>query len=65
MGRYVSIFFLTIFVAVVLFFTIPALFSEGSSDIDLLVFIGMIIIILVSFVITQLFYISDLLKRRK
>jgi hypothetical protein len=64
-GRYVSIFFLTIFVAVVLFFTIPALFSEGSSDIDLLVFIGMIIIILVSFVITQLFYISDLLKRRK
>ncbi|OLS40618.1 hypothetical protein [Bacillus sp. MRMR6] len=65
MGRYVSIFFMTVFVAVALFFTIPALFSAGSSDIDLLVFIGMILIILVSFVITQLFYIMDVLKKRK
>jgi uncharacterized integral membrane protein len=57
MGRYVSIFLLLILISVALFFTLPLLFGEIFS-------LGIILIIFGSFIITQLFYIIDLIKRK-
>jgi hypothetical protein len=60
MGRYVSIFLLLILISVALFFTLPLLFGEIFSQF----IIGIILIIFGSIIITQLFYIIDLIKQK-
>jgi hypothetical protein len=62
MGRYVSIFLLTILIVVVLFFTLPLLLGDTLGEIEII--IGTLLVILGSFIITQLFYIIDLLKKK-
>ncbi|MFP7296863.1 hypothetical protein [Neobacillus niacini] len=63
MGRYVSIFFLTILITVIFTITLSALIGDIFSDIGILV--GTIFVLLGSFIITQLFYIIDLLKKMR
>ena len=66
MSKYISMFFLTLFVAVFLFFMLALVFMEGGAPAEEVVFtIGTIIVILLSFLITQVFYIIDLLKKRR
>lgn len=62
MGRYVSIFFLTILVTVVLMITSSLLIGDIFGEIGIL--LGTIVVLLGSFIITQLFYIIDLLKKK-
>jgi hypothetical protein len=62
MGRYVSIFLLTILIIVVLFFTLPLLLGDTLGEIEII--LGTLLVILGSFIITQLFYIIDLLKKK-
>jgi hypothetical protein len=62
MGRYVSIFLLTILIIVVLFFTLPLLLGDTLGEIEII--IGILLVILGSFIITQLFYIIDLLNKK-
>jgi hypothetical protein len=62
MGRFVSIFLLTILIIVVLFFTLPLLLGDILGEIEII--IGTLLVILGSFIITQLFYIIDLLKKK-
>ncbi|MDQ0971470.1 hypothetical protein QFZ31_001348 [Neobacillus niacini] len=62
MARYVSIFFLAILVTVVLTITTLLLIGDIFSEIGILV--GTIVVLLGSFIITQLFYIIDLLKKK-
>ncbi|WP_456270930.1 hypothetical protein [Bacillus sp. AK031] len=62
MGRYISIFLLTVFIGVIFFlFVIPVVIGIGEFDIVL----GSITILFGSFIITQLFYITDILKKSK
>lgn len=63
MGRYVSVFLLTILVTVVLFFTVALLAGGVIGEIEIIV--GIILVLLSSFIITQLFYIIDLLKNKR
>lgn len=63
MGRYLSLFFLTILLGAVLLLTIPLLLVDLVGEIDFVV--GMILIFFGSFIITQLFYIIDLLQKNK
>ena len=64
LGRYISIFLLTILIGVVvLLFVIPLILGDLAGDFDIV--IGIIIIIIGSFIITQLFYIIDLLHKNK
>lgn len=60
MGRYFSIFFMTLLIAVVLFFTLSLI---GNIFEDIEVTIGAILVVLVTFIIAQLFYIIDLIKK--
>ncbi|MFB3167384.1 hypothetical protein P5G62_009705 [Neobacillus sp. 179-C4.2 HS] len=62
MGRYFSIFLLAILITVVLFFTLPLLIGGIYGEIEII--IGTILVLLGSFIITQLFYIIDLLKNK-
>jgi hypothetical protein len=62
MGRYVSIFLLTILIIVVLFFTLPLLLGDILGEIEII--IGTLLVIIGSFKVTQLFYIIDLLKKK-
>jgi hypothetical protein len=62
MGRYFSIFLLAILITVVLFFTLPLLIGGIFGEIEII--IGTILVLLGSFIITQLFYIIDLLKNK-
>ncbi|WP_335872789.1 hypothetical protein [Bacillus sp. 2205SS5-2] len=66
MARYLSIFFLSVLASIVFFFIIGTLFSgEGSPAEDVVFIFGALIVILLSFLITQMFYIMDLVKTRK
>lgn len=62
MGRYISLFLLTVLVTVVLFFSLALLFGSVFGEIEII--IGTILVLLGSFIITQLFYIIDLLKNK-
>jgi hypothetical protein len=62
MVRYFSLFLLTILVTVVLFFSLPLLVGGVFGEIEIIV--GTILVLLGSFIITQLFYIIDLLKNK-
>ncbi|AYA75635.1 hypothetical protein DOE78_09350 [Bacillus sp. Y1] len=60
MGRYFSIFFMTLLIAVVLLFTLSLI---GNIFEDIEVTIGSILVVLGAFIIAQLFYIIDLIKK--
>lgn len=60
MGRYFSIFFMTLLIAVVLLFTLSLI---GNIFEDIEVTIGAILVVLGAFIIAQLFYIIDLIKK--
>lgn len=62
MGRFVSVFFITIMATVVLFFILAGL--VGNIFVEIEVAIGTILIVLASLIITQLFFIMDLLQRK-
>lgn len=62
MGRFVSVFFITIMATVVLFFILAGL--VGNIFVEIEVAIGAILIVLASLIITQLFFIMDLLQRK-
>lgn len=62
MGRYVSIFSLTILITVGLFIAIPMLIGNIIGEMEKIV--GTILVLLGSFIITQLFYIIDILKKK-
>lgn len=59
MAKYISIFFFTILVSVILFFLIGIFFSDG----DTILIFGTITILLLSFLISLMFYLIDLVKR--
>jgi hypothetical protein len=61
MGRYFSIFLLTILIMVGLFFTLALLLGDTLGEFEII--IGTLVI-LGSFIVTQLFYIIDLLKKK-
>lgn len=62
MGRYVSIFSLTILITVGLLIAIPMLIGNIIGEMEIIV--GTILVLLGSFIITQLFYIIDILKKK-
>jgi hypothetical protein len=61
MGRYFSIFLLTILIMVGLFFTLALLLGDTLGEVEII--IGTLVI-LGSFIVTQLFYIIDLIKKK-
>ncbi|WP_342429603.1 hypothetical protein [Neobacillus sp. FSL H8-0543] len=61
MGRYVSIFLLGILIIVFLFFSLSLLLGEILGE---YIIFGLILVILGSFIITLLFYIIDLVKKK-
>ncbi|KRG15227.1 hypothetical protein ACA30_08700 [Virgibacillus soli] len=65
MGRYISIFLLAIMIGIVSFiFIIPSLIGPDSvGEVDMV--IGLLLILIGSFIVTQLFYIIDLLQKNK
>ncbi|RTQ86934.1 hypothetical protein [Lysinibacillus telephonicus] len=62
MGKYVSIFFLTIIISIFLFFLF-ANFISGEGDEGLIVVIGIINVVLTSFLISLIYYLIDLIKK--
>lgn len=62
MRRFFSLFLLTMLVAVLLFFTLPLLVGGIFGEVEIIV--GTILVLFGSFIITQLFYIIDLLKNK-
>lgn len=65
LGRYISIFLLAIMIGIVSFiFIIPSLIGPDSAgEVDMV--IGLLLILIGSFIVTQLFYIIDLLQKNK
>lgn len=53
------------FVNIGLFYLIPALLGGGGAPDEFVFVFGILLALLASFIITQLFYIIDLLKKRK
>ena len=62
MGKYVSIFFLTIIISIFLFFLF-ANFISGEGDEGLIVVIGITNVVLTSFLISLIYYLIDLIKK--
>ncbi|KUP08959.1 hypothetical protein Q75_01740 [Bacillus coahuilensis p1.1.43] len=61
MGRYISIFLLFVFAGTVLLFGVPLVMGDLVGEFDRV--IGNLVIFFGSFIITQLFYIMDILKK--
>lgn len=62
MAKIISIFFLTLFISIILFFIFGNLFEGLGADI---LVVGTIIIILLAFLIAQMFYLIELVKKKK
>lgn len=65
MNRYIGIFILTLIVVFLLFFILPMFIWRFTSDIDFVSYLVASLVLLAAFIITQLFYIIDLLKGKK
>lgn len=66
MSKYASIFFLTVMASVTLFFIFSSYFMGGGDPAEDAVYMfGFIIVILLSFVITQGFYLINLIKKSR
>ena len=64
MGRYISVFFLALGIIVILFFILANIF-DGGSDVEIGVYIfGSIIVILLTFLVSQMYYLIDLIKNK-
>ena len=65
MSKYISIFFLTVIGSVILFFIFGSVFMGGGNAAEEAIFtVGTIIIILLSVLISQIFYVIDLIKKK-
>ncbi|WP_449536490.1 hypothetical protein [Ferdinandcohnia sp. Marseille-Q9671] len=66
MSKYVSIFFLTLLICIVLFFAILGVFGSGESYVESAVYtFSTIIIILQASLLALICYLIDLVKKRK
>lgn len=64
MTKYISVFFLTIMVSVILFFMFLVLFGGGVAfEIGVQAW-GFVFVVLLSFLISQLYYVIDLIKKK-
>lgn len=64
MSKYMSVFFLTLFASVILYFVLVGLFDGGDYVETAVYTTGAIIILLLSFLIALMFYAINLLKRK-
>ncbi|GIN99140.1 hypothetical protein J6TS1_50100 [Siminovitchia terrae] len=65
MPKYISIFFLTVLISVILFLIFaPVMMGEGDAGEQAAYTVGMIIIVLLSFLIAQMYYVINLIKRK-
>ncbi|RDW17468.1 hypothetical protein CWR48_13160 [Oceanobacillus arenosus] len=65
MSKYISVFFLTLFVSVILFFIFGSLFLNDGNPTEKAVYtVGAIIIFLLSFLIAQIYYVINLIKKK-
>lgn len=65
MSKYRSIFFLNVMISVILFFIFSSLFMGGGNPAEEAVYtLGTIIILLLSFLISQIYYVIDLIKKK-
>lgn len=66
MLKYISIFFLFAIVSVLLFFMFGSVFMGGGNPAEEAVYIfGTIIVLLLSFIISQLYYLIDLFRKNR
>jgi hypothetical protein len=64
MSKYIRIFFLIVFVSAILFFIFSSVFMGGGNPSEEAVYtIGATIIILLSFIISQIYYLINLIKK--
>jgi len=64
MSKYISIFLLTLMASVILFFLFAGVFDGGDYAETAVYTFGTIIIILLSFLISLIYYLINLLKRK-
>ncbi|MGP1908431.1 hypothetical protein ACTSEZ_09665 [Metabacillus sp. JX24] len=65
MSKYISIFFLAIIISVVLFFLFGSLFMRGGNAAEEAVYtFGAIIVILLSFLVSQIYQLIDLIRKK-
>ena len=64
MSKYISIFFLTLMASVILFFLFAGVFDGGDNTEAAVYTFGTIIVILLSFLISLMYYLINLLKRK-
>ena len=68
MSKYISIFFLTLMISIIFSFLFASLFDSGDSGdyVETAVYtFGTIIIILLSFLISLMYYLISLLKKQR
>lgn len=66
MVKYISIFFLTIMISLILFFILGSVFMGGGDPAEDAVYtVGTIIVILLSFLISQMFYLISMIKKKE
>lgn len=65
MSKYISIFFLTIMISIILFLILGAVFMGGGDPAEGVVYIfGTIVVFLLAFIIAQVFYLIDIFKKK-
>ena len=64
MSKYISIFFLILMASIILFYLFAGVFDGGHYAETAVYTIGTIIIILLSFLISLMYYLINLLKRK-
>lgn len=65
MSKYISIFFLTLMVSVIFFFLFGNVFDGGETTETAIYIFGTIIVILLSFMISLMYYLINLLNLLK
>lgn len=65
MAKYISIFFLIMILSLILFFIFGSVFMGGGNPAEEVIYtVGTIIVILLSFLISQMFYLISMIKRK-
>ncbi|MGE8081416.1 hypothetical protein [Peribacillus loiseleuriae] len=64
MAKYISVFFLSLMVSVMFFFLFASVFDGGDYAETVIYIFGTIIVILLSFLISLMYYLIDLIKRK-
>lgn len=65
MSKYISIFFLTIMISMILFLILGAVYmGEGDSAEGVVYIFGTIVVFLLAFIIAQVFYLIDIFKKK-